>query len=78
MTVSSRPIHTRHLPSPTTPPSSSPNEQASVNAFNVALKDCLGSEEMVASLGKNGFSKASLPDGTRTAELCKGRSKAEM
>ena len=49
-----------------------PNQQAEVDAFNAALKDYVGSDEMMESVGKYGYSKANLPDGTTTAELCKG------
>ncbi|MER8562666.1 ectoine/hydroxyectoine ABC transporter substrate-binding protein EhuB [Mesorhizobium sp. M0578] len=48
-----------------------PNQQAEVDAFNAVLKDYIGSDEMMASVGKYGFAKAMLPDGTKAAELCK-------
>ncbi|RWQ12645.1 MAG: ectoine/hydroxyectoine ABC transporter substrate-binding protein EhuB [Mesorhizobium sp.] len=47
------------------------NEQAAVDAFNAVLKDYLGSDEMMASVGKYGYGKGNLPDGTTTAEVCK-------
>jgi polar amino acid transport system substrate-binding protein len=49
-----------------------PNQQEEVDAFNAALKDYIGSEEMMKSVEPYGYSKANLPDGTPTAELCKG------
>ncbi|MES0160317.1 ectoine/hydroxyectoine ABC transporter substrate-binding protein EhuB [Mesorhizobium sp. C268A] len=48
-----------------------PNQQAEVDAFNAVLKDYIGSDEMMASVGKYGYTKATLPDGTTAAELCK-------
>ncbi|MER8563388.1 transporter substrate-binding domain-containing protein [Mesorhizobium sp. M0578] len=48
-----------------------PNQQAEVDAFNAVLKDYIGSDEMMASVGKYSYDKAMLPDGTKTAELCK-------
>ncbi|MGX9576999.1 transporter substrate-binding domain-containing protein, partial [Mesorhizobium sp. f-mel] len=47
------------------------NEQAAVDAFNAALKDYVGSDEMMASVSKYGYTKAMLPDGSKTADLCK-------
>lgn len=49
-----------------------PTQQAEVDAFNAALKDYIGSDEMMKSVGRYGYSKANLPDGTTTAKLCKG------
>jgi polar amino acid transport system substrate-binding protein len=49
-----------------------PNQQAEVDAFNAVLKDYIGSDEMMKSVGKYGYSKANLPDGTTTAKLCAG------
>ncbi|MCB2077831.1 MAG: ectoine/hydroxyectoine ABC transporter substrate-binding protein EhuB [Novosphingobium sp.] len=49
-----------------------PSQQAEVDAFNAVLKDYIGSDEMMKSVGEYGYSKANLPDGTSTAELCKG------
>lgn len=46
-----------------------PNQQEEVDAFNAALKDYIGSDEMMESVGEYGYSKANLPDGTTTAEL---------
>ncbi|WP_245442481.1 ectoine/hydroxyectoine ABC transporter substrate-binding protein EhuB [Mesorhizobium hawassense] len=48
-----------------------PNQQAEVDAFNKVLKDYIGSDEMMKSVGKYGYTKIHLPDGTTTAELCK-------
>ncbi|WP_245449085.1 ectoine/hydroxyectoine ABC transporter substrate-binding protein EhuB [Phyllobacterium sophorae] len=48
------------------------NEQAAVDAFNAVFKDYLGTDEMMASVSKYGYSKRDLPDGTTTAEACKG------
>ncbi|WP_346016465.1 MULTISPECIES: ectoine/hydroxyectoine ABC transporter substrate-binding protein EhuB [unclassified Mesorhizobium] len=48
-----------------------PNQQAEVDAFNAALKDYIGSDEMMEMVGKYGYGKTNLPDGTTTAELCK-------
>lgn len=47
------------------------NEQAAVDAFNAVLKDYIGSDEMMASVGAYGYTKDNLPDGTPTAEACK-------
>ncbi|WP_027056466.1 ectoine/hydroxyectoine ABC transporter substrate-binding protein EhuB [Mesorhizobium erdmanii] len=47
-----------------------PNQQAEVDAFNAVLKDYIGSDEMMVSVGKYGYTKANLPDGKTTAELC--------
>jgi polar amino acid transport system substrate-binding protein len=49
-----------------------PNQQEEVDAFNAALKEYIGSDEMMKSVGEYGYSKANLPDGTSTAELCAG------
>jgi polar amino acid transport system substrate-binding protein len=49
-----------------------PSQQAEVDAFNAVLKDYVGSEQMMQSVGKYGYSKANLPDGTTTADHCKG------
>jgi polar amino acid transport system substrate-binding protein len=49
-----------------------PTQQAEVDAFNAVLKDYIGSDEMMESVGKYGYSKANLPDGTTTAKLCAG------
>ncbi|MER9896057.1 hypothetical protein NKJ40_29205 [Mesorhizobium sp. M0119] len=48
------------------------NQQAAPDAFNAVLKDCIGSEEMMQSVGKYSYTKANLPDGTKAADLCKG------
>ncbi|MER8778920.1 ectoine/hydroxyectoine ABC transporter substrate-binding protein EhuB [Mesorhizobium sp. M0977] len=48
------------------------NEQATVDAFNTVLKDYIGSEEMMKSVAKYGYDKSTLPDGSKTADLCKG------
>ncbi|MER9108695.1 ectoine/hydroxyectoine ABC transporter substrate-binding protein EhuB [Mesorhizobium sp. M0848] len=48
-----------------------PNQQAEVDAFNAVMKDYIGSDEMMTSVGKYGYTKATLPDGTTTAKLCK-------
>ncbi|MER8563379.1 ectoine/hydroxyectoine ABC transporter substrate-binding protein EhuB [Mesorhizobium sp. M0578] len=49
-----------------------PNQQAEVDAFNSVLKDYIGSDEMMKSVGKYGYTKTNQPDGTKTAERCKG------
>lgn len=49
-----------------------PNQQAEVDAFNAALKDYIGSDQMMESVGKYGYTKTNLPDGTTTAKLCEG------
>ena len=49
-----------------------PTQQAEVDAFNAALKDYIGSDEMMESVGEYGYSKANLPDGTTTEKLCAG------
>lgn len=46
------------------------NEQIAVDAFNTALKDYIGSDEMMKVLDKYGYGKGNLPDGTTTAEAC--------
>ncbi|TIL43172.1 ectoine/hydroxyectoine ABC transporter substrate-binding protein EhuB [Mesorhizobium sp.] len=48
-----------------------PNQQADVHAVNVVLKDYIGSDEMMASVSKYGYTKTNLPDGTKASELCK-------
>ncbi|KUM23904.1 ectoine/hydroxyectoine ABC transporter substrate-binding protein EhuB [Mesorhizobium loti] len=48
------------------------NDQASVDAFNAAMKGYFGSDEMLASVGKYGFDKSMLPEGIKAADLCKG------
>ncbi|PSH55634.1 ectoine/hydroxyectoine ABC transporter substrate-binding protein EhuB [Phyllobacterium sophorae] len=48
------------------------NEQGAVDAFNAVLKDYIGSDEMMKAVGKYGYTKVMLPDGTTTAEACKG------
>nr|WP_210326681.1 ectoine/hydroxyectoine ABC transporter substrate-binding protein EhuB [Mesorhizobium japonicum] len=48
------------------------SEQAAVDAFNAVLKDYIGSDEMMAAVGKYGYTKRDLPDGSKTADLCKG------
>ncbi|MER8480610.1 ectoine/hydroxyectoine ABC transporter substrate-binding protein EhuB [Mesorhizobium sp. M1163] len=47
------------------------NEQAAVDAFNAVLKDYIGSDEMMAVFSKYGYGKGNLPDGKKTADLCK-------
>ncbi|MER8441397.1 ectoine/hydroxyectoine ABC transporter substrate-binding protein EhuB [Mesorhizobium sp. M1312] len=49
-----------------------PDQQATVDAFNEVLKDYLGSDEMLKSVGTYGYNKINLPDGTTAAQLCKG------
>ena len=49
-----------------------PSQQAEVDAFNAALKEYVGSEQMMESVGEYGYSEANLPDGTATATLCAG------
>ncbi|MER9587062.1 ectoine/hydroxyectoine ABC transporter substrate-binding protein EhuB [Mesorhizobium sp. M0276] len=46
------------------------NEQATVDAFNVVLKAYMGSDEMMSSVSKYGYTKDNLPDGTTTAAAC--------
>ncbi|ANN60887.1 ectoine/hydroxyectoine ABC transporter substrate-binding protein EhuB [Mesorhizobium loti] len=48
------------------------SEQAAVDAFNTVLKDYIGSDEMMAAVGKYGYTKRDLPDDKKTADLCKG------
>lgn len=48
------------------------NEQVTVDAFSAVLKDYLGSDEMMKSVAKYGYDKSTLPDGSKTADLCKG------
>lgn len=70
---------------PYTPPKNTPGipgyaavafplgQQSAVDAFNAVLKDYLGSDEMMKSVGKYGYTKATLPDtGVTAADLCKG------
>ncbi|AYG64297.1 ectoine/hydroxyectoine ABC transporter substrate-binding protein EhuB (plasmid) [Rhizobium jaguaris] len=47
------------------------DQQAAVDAFNAVLRDYLGSDEMMASVSKYGYTKTTLPDGTKTVDLCK-------
>ncbi len=49
-----------------------PNQQAEVDAFNAALKEYIGSPEMMESVEPYGYTETNLPDGTTTAELCAG------
>lgn len=49
-----------------------PNQQAEVDAFNAVLKDYIGSEQMMKSVGGYGYTQTNLPDGTTTAKLCQG------
>ncbi|WP_373414980.1 ectoine/hydroxyectoine ABC transporter substrate-binding protein EhuB [Ensifer aridi] len=49
-----------------------PDQQATVDAVNAVLKDYVKSDRMISVLEKYGYSKAVLPDGRTTAELCKG------
>jgi polar amino acid transport system substrate-binding protein len=49
-----------------------PNQQDVVDAFNAVLKDYIGSPEMMETVARYGYTEANLPDGTTTAELCKG------
>ncbi|MES0033103.1 ectoine/hydroxyectoine ABC transporter substrate-binding protein EhuB [Mesorhizobium sp. M0040] len=50
-----------------------PNQQATVDAFNKVLKHYRGSDEMMRSVEKYGYTKAQLPPKSlTTAELCKG------
>ncbi|PSH55640.1 ectoine/hydroxyectoine ABC transporter substrate-binding protein EhuB [Phyllobacterium sophorae] len=49
-----------------------PNQQAAVDAFNEVLKDYIGSDEMMESVGKYGYTKINLPDITKATDLCKG------
>ncbi|THK35207.1 ectoine/hydroxyectoine ABC transporter substrate-binding protein EhuB [Ensifer sp. MPMI2T] len=48
-----------------------PDQQATVDAFNAVMKDYIGSEEMMRTVARYGYTKASLPDGTPTLDLCK-------
>ncbi|CAH2399418.1 ectoine/hydroxyectoine ABC transporter substrate-binding protein EhuB [Mesorhizobium escarrei] len=48
------------------------NDQASVDAFNALLKGYIGSDEMMKSVSKYEYDKLLLPDGSKTADLCKG------
>ncbi|WP_287266478.1 transporter substrate-binding domain-containing protein [Mesorhizobium sp.] len=48
-----------------------PNQQAAVDAFNEVLNTYIGSDEMMQSVGKYGYTKINLPDGTKTADLCR-------
>lgn len=47
------------------------DEQATVDAFNAVLKDYVGSDQMMMTVGKYGYSKVNLPDSTKAAEYCK-------
>jgi polar amino acid transport system substrate-binding protein len=47
------------------------DDQPMVDAFNAVLKDYVGSDEMMAIFGKYDYGKANLPDGKKTADLCK-------
>ncbi|MER8899562.1 ectoine/hydroxyectoine ABC transporter substrate-binding protein EhuB [Mesorhizobium sp. M0676] len=49
-----------------------PDQQATVDAFNEVLKAYTGSDQMLESVGKYGFTKAMLRDDTKAAEICKG------
>ncbi|WP_265517285.1 ectoine/hydroxyectoine ABC transporter substrate-binding protein EhuB [Nitratireductor luteus] len=49
-----------------------PNQQEEVDAFNAALKEYIGSEQMMESVRPYGYTETNLPDGTTTAELCEG------
>ncbi|WP_018240939.1 transporter substrate-binding domain-containing protein [Ensifer sp. BR816] len=48
------------------------NEQATVDAFNAALKDYMGSDEMLKAVSQYGYTKGHLPGNVTTDELCKG------
>lgn len=49
------------------------DQQEAVDAFNAVLKEYIGSDEMMESVAKYGYTKATLPDsGVTAAELCKG------
>ncbi|ASY61113.1 ectoine/hydroxyectoine ABC transporter substrate-binding protein EhuB [Sinorhizobium sp. CCBAU 05631] len=48
-----------------------PDQQATVDAFNAVMKGYIGSEEMMRTVARYGYTKASLPDGTKTADLCR-------
>ncbi|WP_245322538.1 ectoine/hydroxyectoine ABC transporter substrate-binding protein EhuB [Mesorhizobium sp. WSM3882] len=47
------------------------DESMAVEAINAQLKDYLGSEEMMKSVSKYGYNKSTLPDGSKTTNLCK-------
>lgn len=49
-----------------------PTQQAEVDAFNAALKEYIGSEQMMESVRQYGYTEVNLPDGSTTADLCKG------
>ncbi|THK35209.1 ectoine/hydroxyectoine ABC transporter substrate-binding protein EhuB [Ensifer sp. MPMI2T] len=49
-----------------------PNQQAEVDAFNAVLKEYIGSDEMMETVTKYGYTKTNLPGGSKTADLCKG------
>lgn len=49
-----------------------PNQQAEVDAFNAALTEYIGSEQMMESVRQYGYTETNLPDGTTTAQLCQG------
>lgn len=46
-------------------------EEDTVDAVNALLKDYIGSAEMMSLVGKYGYDKSLLPDGSKTADLCK-------
>ncbi|AYG64102.1 ectoine/hydroxyectoine ABC transporter substrate-binding protein EhuB [Rhizobium jaguaris] len=48
-----------------------PSQQAEVDAFNAAMKDYIGTDAMLAAVSKYGYTKKNLPNGTKTADLCK-------
>lgn len=48
------------------------DQQTAVDAFNAVLKEYIGSDEMMESVGKYGYTKATMPhSGITAAELCK-------
>lgn len=48
------------------------DQQAAVDAFNAVLKDYIGSDEMMKSVVKYGYTKTTLPDkGVTATQLCK-------
>ncbi|RWH39477.1 MAG: ectoine/hydroxyectoine ABC transporter substrate-binding protein EhuB [Mesorhizobium sp.] len=47
------------------------NDPAAVDAFNAVLKDYVGSDEIMSVFAKYGYGKGNLPDGKKTADLCK-------
>ncbi|ESY44127.1 MULTISPECIES: ectoine/hydroxyectoine ABC transporter substrate-binding protein EhuB [unclassified Mesorhizobium] len=48
------------------------DDRASVDAFNAALKEYVGSAEMLTAVGNDGYDKSLLPGDAKTADLCKG------